>query len=121
MARVKIENATKATEVDLWGAIYRIKPVTRSVRNALDELDEAQRLEDADLGEDEDVSADRQVERVGEQWDILLEPVGDAPPPSEVLKEKWEADEVSSATITEFDAQIARKMLPPSLARSLPR
>ena len=121
MARVKIEDATKAVEVELWKNVYRIRPVTRSVQQQLSELDEEQRLEDAELAEGEDPTPDTQIERVGKQWDILLEPVGDAPPPSEVLTEKWEADEVSMATIGEFDGKLARQMLPPSLARSLPR
>jgi hypothetical protein len=121
VARVKIATSTKTQEIDLWGSIYTLKSTTRSVKQELKQLMDRYRSEDSALGEDDELDDDVQIERIGEQWDVLFTPKDDEAPASEVLAAKWENDEVSMTEIQEFDAKLAQQMLPPSLARSQPR
>lgn len=85
--------------VDLWGHEFNTVPVTRSVAKRLGEHERK-------LSEEED--PDLVVELIAAMLDEHLKPSnGKRTKPSSIIKEKWEADELSLPQLTQLSADLA--------------
>lgn len=79
-------------EVELWGSLYRVKEVTRSVQSKLDAMDGA-KFE----------TADEAVEVIGTALEALLEPLdGQQAGARGLIVSKWQADELSLQALERF-------------------
>lgn len=88
-------------EVDLFGRLFTLKTVTRSVQRSMDEM--LERLNAA--GEADDV-----VNAVGDLFDLLLAPTnGQRTTPKKIVADKWQGDELTLASLLAFlgDLQVA--------------
>jgi hypothetical protein len=87
----------ETVEVDLWGAAYTMRQITRS---------SAQRLDDAQAkaADIDETSTDRAAAAAAliELVDILLEPAAGTKPATEVLTALWESDELGFDWLTAF-------------------
>lgn len=96
MTRIAIDAApvTEAPEFDLWGSVFTLRPLTRSVEAKVKET-----LERADAALD----SDQAVEMLGEMLDHLLAPeAGKRKKASAFVVAKWQADELAIDQIETF-------------------
>lgn len=93
--------ATDPVEVELWGKVYTLKPLTRTVEMKLDE-----KVMEIDQLSDVSGSLDDVVEAVATAYDLLLASSNGTPKPSTTVKKAWKDDEVSSSRLTEFFTQL---------------
>lgn len=81
--------AGEATEVDLFGHIYTVRQVTRSVQKKLEGVEK--KLRDALEADD----ADKVIDIIIGGLDALLEPGEESPPVGKSLRDAWKADRLS--------------------------
>jgi hypothetical protein len=95
MAKLTIRDLA-SVDVDLWGKSFESIPPVRSVYKRIQQL-EQQLLEIADDQPDE------QVRLTAEILDLRLKPAGQGrKKASELIVEKWEADEITLGQLLDF-------------------
>lgn len=91
-------------EVDLWGTVFELMPITKSRQLQLEDLD---RRFDAIDETDED-SADQGVRILAEVLDVHLRPSpGRRKLASALVLERWEADQLRAAQLFDFTLKLA--------------
>lgn len=86
-------------EVDLWGNLYTLRTITRSISEQVDvERSKLDDIDDNDTGQ----IARALITLVG----IILKPKGDAPPADELLTGRWEADELGIDWLHAFNQSL---------------
>ena len=93
MARIAINSAFESVEVDLWGEVYALRAVTRSVEKKAVELEK--KLTD-------ETDSDTIVTVIGQLLDARLLAEAGQPKPSSAVVKKWKADELSLAQLFAF-------------------
>lgn len=109
MGRISIADSLETFEVDLWGRIFESVPVTRSVQMRATELErgEGEALESEE--------PDEIVAYLGKILDLRLKPAkGARKAASEVIAEKWQADELSIPTLLAFVQRLGEADDPPA-------
>lgn len=109
---VSIGEAYEPVEVDLWGKPYETVPATRSLAikgapliDKLNDLRTSVDYKDLGLAEDADPAAvqaaitDELVKAMGKLLDLKLRPVEGTRKASTLVREKWNADEVTLAQL----------------------
>jgi hypothetical protein len=85
--------AVATGEVDIFGSVFEVRPITSSVEAALNPLE---RKYNALLEKADSTTGTSVVEAIGELLDVLLKPAeGGKSKPSKLLLEKWQADELA--------------------------
>lgn len=85
----------EAVEVDLWGTIYKVVPVTRVRQRKLSDLQSAldARIEADPTGNADDEAVQLMADMLGQ----ILEPVdGEVESASSLIVAKWEADDLDA-------------------------
>lgn len=105
MPRVTLAAATDTVEADVFGRIYELRAVTRSVEEKLRAV--ADKAGDQDV---DDMDGDAFVAYVGEVFDVLLKPAG---PDNRTLASKavldaWKGEKVTRSGIWEFLTDLQR-------------
>lgn len=96
----------EVVEVDVFGALFTLKPVTRSVQKVLEKVEEE--LQGATTG---DQMADAFAEGLG----ALLAPAnGNRAGAKKLISDKWKADELSLDQITRFFTDLQEASAPPT-------
>jgi hypothetical protein len=103
VSKIKLGDSGQTIEVDLWGAGYTAAPLTKSVIAKVEKAQ--QRLEAAD-------SSNQTVKAVGALLDVRLVPTNGAGPPSKLVQEKWDADELSMDQLLGFWQNLAEAGIP---------
>jgi hypothetical protein len=100
--RITMADALEPVEVDLFGFDYEMKPATRSLVAECRPYE--QKLEDADEGD-----ADALIAAVGALLDIRLKSANgnQRKKPSAIVKEKWEADQLTTSALMGFLADLS--------------
>lgn len=85
--RVSIEQAFERPEFDLWGSVFVLRMMTRSIAEKWDKTSAAVQTAETN---------DEAMLALGEQLDVVLEPSskGQAKASTQIRK-KWEADELT--------------------------
>ena len=104
MSRIAIAAAESLEfEVDLWGTVFKTVPVTRTRAREITRL---QRELNA-LEEDADNADDEAVRLMAELLDHMLAPEpGKRKKPSQLIVEKWNADDLAFKQLVDFYEQI---------------
>ncbi len=88
-------------EVDLWGNAYKLREITRSVGEKLQEAQKASN----EL--DEDSSPDDAAKALIAVVDVILDPQGDdAPDAADVLGDLWDKDQLGLDWLTAFSESL---------------
>lgn len=99
------EHFPDGVEVDLWGALFKVRPVTKDVEEEIDESLAAinKRAEKRDDLDKDSV----QVEIFGERMDVWLRPAaGGKKKASTVIKEGWDAGKLTMTQVNSFWASV---------------
>lgn len=104
--RVTLAQATDTVEADLFGRVYDLRPVTRSVEEKLRETAKQ-------IGEDTDVDeldGDEFIEHAGRILDVLLKPSGadNRTAASKALLDAWKGEKLTRAGVWEFLTDLQR-------------
>lgn len=92
------EETTEAVELELWERVFVLKPITRSVQRAADEIQ--QKLADED-------DSDEAVRLFGELLDAISKSTnGQRKTAGQLINEKWLADELSLTALAQFVEQV---------------
>ena len=86
------------TEVDLWGSIFVVAKVTKDSEPEIDEQLEAVKKR-ADKRDDSHAS---QIESFGERMDVWLSPIEGRKKASTLIKEKWDAGDLTLLQTEKF-------------------
>lgn len=100
MSRIAITDVYTPPEVDLWGHVFELRPVTKHLEEKLGPLQE-QLEEKLDKAKD----GAEAVGLLGQLFDLQLKRVGGDGPqkkPSTLLKQKWDSSELSVRQIENF-------------------
>src|SRR5438034_2411171 len=102
MARIVFQAAAKdPVEVEVFGSLFLLQPVTRSVQSKLD-------ANSSKLAEIVDGAGyDPLVEALCEGLDLLLKPSTGTTKASTVLKREWKADNIDHRYLLQFIDQLA--------------
>lgn len=108
MTRVSIAEAVEPVEVDLWaddgGALFTVKPATRSVLKKADEV-----MEKLDAIKDDEQA----VGMLAEMLDLRLVPAnGKRTKASTIVTRKWEADELTLPQLIRFGERLSEAERP---------
>lgn len=95
MSPISIAPAYEPIEVDLWGTIYKTRPITRSVAQAL--LKAEEKLEVAE-------GTDAQVKALAEIISLRLE---NAKAAAALIDKRWKADELVLTQLFAFAEALA--------------
>lgn len=105
MARITAADLFEDVEVDLWGAEFRLRELTKKVSAQLTEREAV--LEGADENDHDAV-----IGAMADVLDVLLEPLGDGDGKKvrakTVLVRKWDANEVGVDRLTAISDGIRR-------------
>lgn len=102
--RVTLAAATDTVEADVFGRVYELKPVTRSVEEKLRAI--ADEAGDKDF---DDLDGDEFIAYVGKVFDALLKPAGEHRTlPSKAVLEAWKGEKVTRAQVWEFLQDLQR-------------
>lgn len=86
-----------SVEVDLWGNEYKLRDLTRSTSSKLEEAQARAAALDPD-DNDSDAAAEALIDVI----DVMIAPVGKTPAAGEMLKARWEADELGVDWLVAF-------------------
>jgi hypothetical protein len=91
-------------EVDLWGTVFDLMPITRDRQLELEELTR----QFAAIDEDEPDAADNGVAILAQVLDVHLQPAGNRrKKASELVLERWKAQQLRSAQLFDFTLKLA--------------
>lgn len=105
MKRITLAAATDTVEADVFGRIYELRQVTRSVEEKLRAI--AGEAGDKDV---DDMDGDAFIAYVGEVFDVLLKPAGpdNRTAASKALLDAWKGEKVTRAGVWEFLTDLQR-------------
>jgi hypothetical protein len=94
--RLGTDTAPERPQVDVFGHLYRLRSITRSVQAGLQKAYEAMDAMQAEA------DADKVIAQLAEVFDVLLEPEEHKTKAKTVLVQKWKADELAMGAIRQF-------------------
>lgn len=93
-------------EVEMWGRVFHVRPLTRSVQRSLAEAEDAIAAADG---------VDAEMAVVAGRFDALLAPAnGQRTPASKLLLEEWNADRLDVGALTRFFEQVLELVARPT-------
>lgn len=103
--RITLAQATDTTEADVFGRVYELRPITRSVEEKLRAIGEEAGDKDID-----DLDGDEFVGYVGRFLDALLKPLGpdNRTMASKALGDAWKGEKVTRGQVWEFLQELQR-------------